>query len=312
VAGLPDDWSQLMDQVSDLLPPALAGLPTAAPTPAAGDRWVNEFKRDAHAADHGRRDSQWALRWALSGARTLVYVETALFGETGSAADDEKAVDMVELLRARLRDEPNLRVIVVLPKRVPFGPGYESFAQRHHLRRNSALADVSAPAASRVIAYHPVGFPGRPEVRRGSLVVVDDVWALAGTSTWSRRGLTFDGSVDVSLLGVALRDGVCSAVADLRRAAMARLLGVAAPAPGSAETPDPRWVQLSQPTSAFRLMADTLARGGDGLLEPLWPGLPETDLPSLDASIADPDGRGFAGVLQLFAGVLADLGPSRV
>lgn len=59
-------------------------------------------------------------------------------------------------------------------------------------------------------------------------------------------------------------------------------------------------------------MADTLARGGDGLLEPLWPGLPETDLAALDAAIADPDGRGFAGVLQLFAAVLADLGPSGV
>jgi hypothetical protein len=312
LSSLPNDWTQLMSQLSGMLPSGLSGLPTAAPTPAAGDRWVTEFKRDAHAADHGRRDTQWALRWALSRARTLVYVETALFGETGSAADHEKAVDLVELLRARLRDEPNLRIVVVLPKRIPFGPGYESFAQRHHLRRNTGLADMSSPAADRVIAYHPVGFPGRPEVRRGSLVVVDDVWGLVGTSTWSRRGLTFDGSVDVSFVGAALRDGVSAGLADLRRAAMARLLGVAPPATGSADTPDPRWVQLAQPLSAFRLMADTLARGGDGLLEPLWPGLPETDLPALDASIADPDGRGFAGVLQLFAGVLADLGPSGV
>ncbi|HEY7265205.1 MAG TPA: hypothetical protein VH589_27450 [Trebonia sp.] len=312
VAGLPDDWSQLMSQISSLLPSSLAGLPTSAPTPAAGDRWVREVKRDAQAAAHGRRDTQWALRWALSRARTLVYVETALFGETGSAADAEKAVDLVELLRAQLRDEPNLRVIVVLPKRIPFGPGYESFAQRHHLRRNAGLADISSPDARRVIAYHPAGFPGRPEVRRGSLVVVDDVWALAGTSTCSRRGLTFDGSVDVSFVGAALRDGVSATVADLRRATMARVLGVAPPAPGSDGTPDPRWIQLAQPASAFRLMADTLAHGGEGLLEPLWPGLPETDLPALDSTIADPDGRGFADVLQLFAGVLADLGPSQV
>ena len=312
LTNLPNDWTQLMNQVSSLLPASLSGLPTAAPTPPAGDRWVKELKRDAHAADHGRRDTQWALRWALSRARTLVYVETALFGETGSVADHERAVDLVELLRARLREEPNLRVVVVLPKRIPFAPGYESFAQRHHLRRNTGLADMASPAIDRVIAYHPVGFPGRPEVRRGSLVVVDDVWALAGTSTWSRRGLTFDGSVDVAFVGAALRDGVSTGVADLRRAAMARVLGVAPPAPGSADTPDPRWVQLAQPLPAFRLMADTLNSGGDGLLEPLWPGLPETDLPALDASIADPDGRGFAAVLQLFAGVLADLGPSRV
>ncbi len=91
---------------------------------------------------------------------------------------------------------------------VPFGRGYESFAQRHHLGRNTGLADISSPAADRVSAYHPVGFPGRPEVRRGSLVAADDVWALAGTPTWSRRGMTFDVSVDMSLVGRSLRDGV--------------------------------------------------------------------------------------------------------
>ena len=312
LAGLPDDWTQLINQVSGMLPSSLSGLPTSAPTPAAGDRWVAEFKRDAHAADHGRRDTQWALRWALSRARNLVYLESALFGETGSPADDQKAVDLVELLRARLREEPNLRIIVVLPKRIPFGPGYESFAQRHHLRRNTGIADISSLAARRVIAYHPVGFPGRPEVRRGSLVVVDDVWALVGSSTTSRRGLTFDGGIDVSFVGSSLRDGVSATVADLRRASMARLLGVAPPAAGSPDTPDPRWIQLAQPLPAFRLMAETLERGGDGLLEPLWPGLPESELPALDAQIADPDGRGFVGVLQLFAGVLAELGSSGV
>ena len=312
VANLPEDWTDLMDQVSDLLPPSLSGLPTSVPTPAAGDRWVAEFRRDAHAAASGRRDTQWALRWALSRATKLVYVESALVGETGSPADADKAVDLIELLRARLREEPNLRVIVALPKRVPFGPGYESFAQRHHQRRNAGLADLAALEDGRVMAYHPLGFPGRPEVRRGSLVVVDDVWGLVGSSTWSRRGLTFDGSVDVSFVGAQLRDGVSASVAELRRTAMARTLGVGPPAAGAGDTPDPRWVQLAQPTSAFRLLAETLARGGDGLLEPLWPGLPESELLALDAAIADPDGRGFAGVLQLFAGVLAELGDNRV
>lgn len=312
LAGLPNDWTQLMNQVSGMLPSSLSGLPTSAPTPQAGDRWVTEFTRDAHAADHGRRDTQWALRSALGRARTLVYVETALFGETGSPADHEKAVDMVELLRARLRDEPNLRIVLVLPKRIPFGKGYESFAQQHHARRNTGIADMASPAPKRVIAYHPVGFPGRPEVRRGSLVVVDDVWALAGSSTWSRRGMTFDGSVDVSFVDKTLRDGVSAGVADLRRAAMARLLDVAPPTAGSTDTPDPRWVQLAQPRSAFQLMSDTLTRGGDGLLEPLWPGLPVADLPALSPDIADPEGRGFAGMLQLFAAVLAELGTGGV
>ncbi|MEO5711344.1 MAG: hypothetical protein ABIQ59_16165 [Nocardioidaceae bacterium] len=310
VNNLPGDWAQLVSQVSGLLPGS--GLPPSAPTPPAGDRWVGEFKRDAHAAEHGRRDTQWALRSALSSARHLVYVESALFGETGSAAGTAEAVDLVALLHARLSEEPDLRVVVALPKRVPFGPGYESFAQRHHARRNTALADLSGVdlKRQRVIAYHPVGFPGRPETRRGSLVVVDDVWALVGTSTWSRRGQTFDGSIDVAFLDRALRDGRSAGVAELRRTAMARTLGVKPPVTGSAETPDPRWVQLAQPGPAYALMAQTLARGGDGLLEPLWSGLPESELPALDVAIADPDGREVSSMLQLFASVLADLGSS--
>ena len=312
VNGLPDDWAQLVSQVSGLLPGS--GLPATPPTPAAGDRWVKEVKRDAHAADHGRRDTQWALRTALSRARHLVYVESALFGETGAAGGTAEAVDLVALLRERLADQRDLKVVVALPKRVPFGPGYESFAQRHHVRRNTALAELAAVDEKRlrVIAYHPVGFPGRPETRRGSLVVVDDVWALVGSSTWSRRGLTFDGSIDVALLDRSLRDGRSAGVAELRRTAMARTLGVRPPVAGSAETPDPRWVQLAQPGPAYALMAQTLARGGDGLLEPLWPGLPESELPALDAAIADPDGREVGSVLQLFASVLADLGSSGV
>lgn len=311
VEGLPGTWTALMNQIGGLLAgTSLASLPASAPVPAAGDRWVGEVRRESFAALQGRRDTQWSLRWALSRARTLVYLDSALLGETGRAADGEHAVDLVLLLRQRLIAQPDLRVVVVLPKRVPFGPGYESFAQRHHLARNAAVADLRSPAERRVIAYQPMGFPGRPEVRRGTLAVVDDVWALAGASTLSRRGLTFDGGVDVAFVDRQLRDSTSAGVADLRRLAMARTLGVAPPQPG--QTPDPRWVRLAQPRSAFTLLAETLQRGGDGLLEPLWPGLPEAELPALDAGIADPDGRGFSAVLQLFAGVLADLGSGAV
>jgi hypothetical protein len=312
VQDLPDDWDELMAAIGDLLPGSLSSLPGQVPVPGAGDRWVAEVKREAMAARHGRRDTQWSLRWALSRARTLVYVESALLGPTGASDGGAHAVDLVALLRARLQAEPDLRVVVVQPKRVPFGPGYESFAQRFHLLRNAAVATLQAAAPRRVIAYQPVGFPGRPEVRRGTLAVVDDVWALVGTSTVSRRGLTFDGSVDVAFVDRSLRDGVSAGVQDLRRAAMARTLGVGPPAAGSGDTPDPRWVRLAQPRSAFTLLAETLERGGDGQIQPLWPGLPEAELPALDAAIADPDGRGFPVVLELFAAVLSDLGPDRV
>ena len=84
-------------------------------------------------------------------------------------------VDLVALLRTRLQAAQDLRVIIATPKRIPFGPGYESFAQYFHFARNDAVALLHSVAPKRVAAYHPVGFPGRPEVIRGTVAVVDDV-----------------------------------------------------------------------------------------------------------------------------------------
>ncbi len=71
---------------------------------------------------------------------------------------------------------------------------------------------------------------------------MDDVWALGGTSSFSRRGLTFGGSIDVCFIDRQLRDGVSAAIADRRRLAMARTLGVAPPLAG--ETPAASWVRF--------------------------------------------------------------------
>jgi hypothetical protein len=309
VRDLPENWTDLINRIGPFLPPSLLSLLSSAPAPAAGDRWAGEVRREAFAAHQGRRDSQWALRWVIAHARTLVYIETPLFGAT-AAGSGEHEVDLVALLAERLGAARDLRVVVAMPKRVPFGPGYESFAQRHHLARNAAVDALRAAAPKRVAVYHPVGFPGRPEVIRGMVVVVDDVWALAGSSSFSRRGLTFDGSVDVALLDRQLREGVSAAVRDLRRRAMARTLGVVPPTGG--ETASANWVRTLQPRSAFELVREIVDRGGDGLVEPLWRGLPETELPALDRQIADPDGRGFPVILGTFAGILAGLGPLRV
>ncbi|WP_394847002.1 hypothetical protein LZC95_05985 [Pendulispora brunnea] len=301
VHALPSDWNGVVSALGSALP--------SLPAPAAGDRWVAEVRREAFAAKHGRRDTQWSLRWAIGHARRLVYIETPLFGATadGSSAHE---VDLVALLAARLAAARDLRVILAVPKRIPFGPGYESFAQRFHLLRNAALASLQAAAPGRVALYHPVGFPGRPEVIRGTVAVIDDVWALVGSSSVSRRGLTLDGSIDAVLTDRAFHEGASVAIRDLRRRAMARTLSLSAPT--GATTANASWVRTRDPRTAFTLVSEILARGGDGLIEPLWSGLPESELPALPRTIADPDGRGFPTILATFADLLATLGPSRV
>ncbi len=299
------DWNGLIGVIQNFLP-ALSGT---FPASGAEDRWVEETQREAFAAKYGRRDSQWSWRWAISHARQLIYIETPLFGTTADRSSEHE-VDLVNLLIDRLTAVPALRLIIVTPKRIPMGPGYESFAQRFHLARNEAIAALQAAAPKQVIAYHPVGFPGRPEVIRGTVGVIDDVWALVGSSSFSRRGLTFDGSIDLAFVDKTITQGSSRSIRILRRNVMARTLRLTPPVPG--ETPNANWVRLFQPSSAFDLLREIVARGGDGLLEPLWAGLPETELLALDRAIADPDGRGFSAILEGFASVLADLGPDRV
>jgi hypothetical protein len=309
VESLPDDWAGLISAIRDLLPVDLHGLIDAIPAPPAGDRWVTEVKREARASHHGRRDAQWAWRWAISHARELIYLETMLLTRTAAPATaDADKVDLIELLLTRLGAEPNLRVVLVTPRRIPFGPGYEPFAQRMHLERNQIISDLTGAHPKRVVAYHPVGFPGRPENLRGTFAVVDDVWALTGGSTFSRRGLTFDGSVDLAFVGHNLKDGVSSTVRDARRTAMARVLGVGPLGPGSTATPDPRWTQLAGRRSAFELMRRTVENGGEGEVHRPWPGLPETELPALAKDIADPEGKTFNVLGAALAAALADLG----
>ncbi len=309
--NLPVTWNDVIALIGPMLPPNMASLVGAIPTPTAGDRWVEEMRREAMAAHHGRRDTQYSLRWALAHARQLVYIESALLSATGLGGDPHE-VDLIALLTSRLGSQKDLRVVLVLPKRMPFGPGYESFAQRLHLARNAAVQALVAAGGRRVVVYHPVGFPGRPEQLRGMLAVVDDVWMLAGTSTFSRRGLTFDGGVDLTVVGHELADGVCRTIRDVRRDAMARQLGLRPPTLGSGETADPRWARLADQRSAFELFRETLDNGGEGEIEALWPGLPEAELPAVDVQLADPDGRDAPALLSAFASVLASLGPDRL
>lgn len=310
--ALPSDWSALVAAITPFLPGALASLASSTPAPGASDRWITETKRETMSAHYGRRDTLWALRWAIAHARKLVYIETALLSPTDDpAATGSAEYDWVSALADRLGAAKDLRVVLALPKRIPFGPAYASFAQRFHVARNGVVAALQAAAPDRVVAFHPIGFPGRPETLRGTVAVVDDVWALVGGSTLSRRGLTFDGSADAAFTDRALRDGASIAVRDLRRRAMARILGLAPPTT-QGDTPSAGWVRLEGQRSAFGWVRELVGRGGDGLVEPLWAGLPEAELPAMEAALADPNGRAFPAALALFGDLIAGLGADGV
>lgn len=308
---LPSDWNGVVALINSIIPGAGSLIPS---TPAAGDRWAAEVKRDAMAAKHGRRDAQWALRWQIGHARTLIYIESALFGPSAESGVGDHGYDFVADLVARLGAAKGLHLIISVPRLPPFGPGYEGWAKRFHELRNTALDQLIAAAPKRVLVFHPVGFPGRPEVQRGNVVIVDDVFAMIGSSTLSRRGLTFDGGLDVALLDRDLRDGASVRIRDFRRALMALTLGKTPPAAG--DTPDPGWVRLGSMLGAFAQFREVLIdHEGEGLIQQLFRGPGDDEVLAQSRAIADPEGRDFNGALvagSALAAALATLGGGRV
>src|SRR5271167_5211954 len=83
-----------------------------------------------------------------------------------------------------------------------------------------------------LVAFHPVGF-GCAAFIRSTVVIVDDVYSVAGTTHWRRRGLTCDGSVAIASFDRQLDSGYSQGVRTFRRQLMAAKLRVLTPAAGA-------------------------------------------------------------------------------
>jgi hypothetical protein len=284
------------------------------------ERLFNEIEREIMTSAYGRRDAQWALLDAIGRARRFVYIETPGFAPTQrdyAATSDPVppyAGDLLAALSSRLNAAPGLHAMICTPRHPDFAPGYEPAAAYEAQARRTrilALPTANAVDGSRVVAFHPVGFPGRPSRLEATVVIVDDVWAMIGACTLRRRGLTLDGSTDVALTDMDLVDGACPSLRDFRRGLIASRLGVA---PTSASLfgpmPDPTFVRLADGVEAFHAIREQLRAGGLGRIERLWTGVTPgaTPITPLDQRLADPDGEEFDLVGTLALSGIASLG----
>jgi hypothetical protein len=266
------------------------------------ERIFNEILREVAASGWGRRDAQWSLAGALGRAERFVYVETPGLSPTAAPATTEPfARDLFEVLTARMNANPALHVVICTPQEPDYPFGFEAFSDDERKRRRDAVlalptANVSDPVGNRVVAFHPIGFPGRPSRLESTTVIVDDVWALVGSSTLRRRGLTFDGSTDLVVIGQDLVEGRSLQIAELRRALQASRLGIPVPpptAPGGVPTfPTSSFVRLADGVEAFHEIRESLRGGGQGRIARLTPaervGGPPTPPPA-DIDVVDPD-----------------------
>ena len=282
------------------------GLPSITITVANEDQHRRRIQREMVTSKFGQRDAQWALRRALAQARELIYIEGPAFAVTARPSGTPAAheVDLVEVIRAQMAANPRLKVIICLPRWADFGPDKAPWVRSALAHRKQAIEVLTTEDAARVAAFHPIGFPGRPTAIRSTVVIVDDTWCMVGTSHFRRRGMTFDGAVDVASIDRQMAGSYSLGIARFRQQLMAAKLGVDVPA--TPLTASALWVRLAQPESAFDAVGDLLRQGGLGRCTPVWAGPSDTTvLPQTD-DVADPDGATGANFLTLFASLLSE------
>ncbi|MGD1859189.1 MAG: hypothetical protein ACFB0E_04370 [Leptolyngbyaceae cyanobacterium] len=251
------------------------------------------LQREIATAKYGQRDALWSLRRALGQARELIYIESPTFARTahpgGEALPHE--IDLVNVIAERLNADPRLKVILCLPRHPDFAPERDNWELAAINHRTEALNTLLATVPpDRVAAFHPVGFPGRSTAIRSTTIIVDDIWCIVGTSHLRRRGMTFDGGVDVVSFDREVVNGYSSQIARFRQLLMATKLGVTEPTQPS--NTSALWVRLAWPESAFDVVADLLRQGGLGRCNPIWAGPTEMadDFIATELNLADPDG----------------------
>jgi hypothetical protein len=295
-----DDPQTIVNRVTSAF--GTTSVPVAA---SSAVELVRRVQREVITAKHGQRDALWSLTRVFSQAREFIYVESPAFAPTARPASVPigHEIDLVQLLGDVLGDNPRLKVVVCTPRVPDFATDKQGWVRTAFRHRKEAISFLASKAKLRLAAFHPIGFPGRSSPLRTTTIIVDDVWCLVGTSHFRRRGMTFDGAVDIASIDRQIAKGYSSAIAKFRQSLMAQRLGVDVPT--SPTNTSPLWVRLAQPESAFSAVAALLNEGGEGRLTAIWAGpddnsvLPQTD------DVADPDGANGATFQTFIAGALS-------
>lgn len=264
------------------------------------------LQREIATAQFGQRDTLWALRRALGQAREFIYIESPTFARTAypNGSPEPHEIDLVDVIRDRLENNSRLKVVLCVPRVPDFDIARDNWVRAAINHRNDAIQQLILQAPDRVAAFHPIGFPGRSAAIRSTVAIVDDVWCMVGTSHIRRRGMTFDGAVDVVSFDREIASGYASKIKEFRRALMAAKLGEIAPTmPSNASS---LWIRLAQPESAFRTISDLLRQGGLGRCRPIWRGPTDDSVEEQSVDIIDPDGNNETVLLELLTTLLLE------
>jgi hypothetical protein len=238
-------------------------------------RVLRALHRRLRAARDGAQEPARSLQAAFSRAEDLVYIETPSLDALSLGPVDDP-VQLLTTLGARLDARPALRVVICTPVHLSTGrPSFLERVRREVLAPAVQQLQSGAGRAERVVWFQPSAGVDRTVRIASTAVVVDDCYALVGTSHLWRRGLSWDRSVAVAFTDDRLDPvlGRPAEVVRLRRALVAGRLGLA-----PAELPD-------DPAELVVLLQRLMAQGGGGRLATARPFL----APDRTTSLVDPN-----------------------
>ena len=174
----------------------------------------------------GAREVLTALLAAIDRAQDLIYLETPAVDNLAIDSGGENT-RLWQRLISRMIARKGLRVVLCVPTLLAPGTPKRMQEVRDHCLMD-AVGAIRAVATDRFALFSPGVGPDRAERLASTSVIVDDTFALTGTTHLSRRGLSWDSSLAASVFDERLVDGRPQDVRSFRIQLLADRLGIAA------------------------------------------------------------------------------------
>ncbi|MEU9803545.1 phospholipase D-like domain-containing protein [Streptomyces sp. NPDC051000] len=183
------------DTVADRLPPQLPDpRPCGSQAVQILRTYPNRLWRGYPFAPDGERSIARSYLKALRRARALIYLEDQYLWSP----------KVVESFARALRDNPELRLIAVIPT-VPEQDGRITLPM-NLVGRLTALEALRSASADRVAVYGLENHAGTPVYVHAKVCVIDDVWASVGSDNVNLRSWTHDSELNGAVLDEAADD----------------------------------------------------------------------------------------------------------
>lgn len=221
------DWyqTQVLSPLGTNIPFDLGLLPAIPDTDPKASVALRAVSRRILALRYGCREGATSVVAALARAEDFVYIETPALDllEIGETND---TLGVANTLIQRLLQQPMLCVAICVPLEIM--PGYpKTLGEYRDVALLESLAAIrEAAGVDRFVLFSPSAGPGRRLHITSTTVIVDDVYALTGTTHLWRRGLSFDSSLAVAVFDEVLQHGRPQDLRDFRRALLGGRLGL--------------------------------------------------------------------------------------